>query len=342
MNNDFVSYEIMRGDDGYARHRIPGLIVTSAGTVLIYHEARYEAGDWSLMDILLQRSDDFGKSFSKAIKLAEGTLEHKTVNNPVMIQDNKGRIHFLYCKDYGIDGAGIFRRYSDDDGITWSEKIEITTLTSPDYRNAFAFGPGHGICLSSGRLVVPVWMVPKFYESAPKAHSPSVVTTFFSDDNGESWMLGDILGSNFDLQSPNETSAAELSDGSVYLNIRCVNAWRARAISKNGYSDWMEYGPEKSLIDPQCFGSVASYRYNQDNPVLLFANCESKTERRNVTLKASFNDGKDWTKHCVIDAERGGYVDVNVDNNNGNIYVIYEDKFGQSVHFATLSLNCLE
>ena len=36
--------------------RIPGILVTSRSTVLVYHEARREESDWAHMDILLQRS----------------------------------------------------------------------------------------------------------------------------------------------------------------------------------------------------------------------------------------------------------------------------------------------
>ena len=36
----------------YSNHRIPGIIVTGKGTLLIYCEARREASDWAMMDIL--------------------------------------------------------------------------------------------------------------------------------------------------------------------------------------------------------------------------------------------------------------------------------------------------
>ena len=114
------------------------------------------------------------------------------------------------------------RRYSDDDGLTWSDPIDITAFTLPDDHNAFAFGPGHGIMTADGTLIVPIWMVPKSYEAPIKSHSPSVISTFYSKDNGETWALGDFLRSNADVISPNETVAALTSDGNVYLNIRFI------------------------------------------------------------------------------------------------------------------------
>ena len=148
--------ELWRPTEEYSNHRIPGMLVTKCGTLLVYCEARRTASDWATMDILLQRSTDGGASFSSPYKLAEGNEAHKTVNNPVMMQDKNGRIHFLYCEDYTVCGGRTQRRYSDDDGISWSEPIDISEATQPEYHNAFAFGPGHGITAPDGTLIVPV------------------------------------------------------------------------------------------------------------------------------------------------------------------------------------------
>ena len=335
------SFEIWRGGDGYEKHRIPGLLVTARGTLLMYHEARREKSDWALMDILLCRSEDGGQTVSEAVALANGTEQFPTVNNPVMMQDKNGRIHFLYCENYGVGGGRIYRRYSDDDGLTWSTPIDVTESTAPHSRNAFAFGPGHGICTSSGMLIVPVWTVPKFYGSPLNAHSPSVVSTFYSVDNGESWRLGEEIGSNYELQSPNESSIAQLSDGSLYMNIRCMNYLRARAWSTDGYSEWHDFSADRQLIDPRCFGSVVSYETGGQD-YLLFANCETQDKRRNVVIKASEDGGRTWKYRRVIDSERGGYVELNADSRNGNIYVLYEDNGGDSVFLAVLDNDWLE
>lgn len=330
-------YEIWHGGDGYEKHRIPGLLVTQKGTLLLYHEARRTRSDWSLMDILLTRSEDFGKTCGAAIVLASGTAEKPTVNNPVMVQDQTDRIHLLYCRDYSIEGGGVWRRYSDDDGLTWSEPIEITAFTRPDFHHAFAPGPGHGICAADGTLLCPVWMVPRSYMSPLRAHKPSVAGVFYSRDNGETWRLGDLLGSNFDLQSPNESSIAQLPDGRFYLNMRCANYWRARAFSRNGHDGWQTYGPEKSLIDPICFGAVAVYAPAGEKPLLLFANCESQTARENVVLKASEDNGETWPHRVVIDLARGGYVEINADARNRKVYVLYEEDEGAHVYLAVLN-----
>ena len=337
----FEIKELWSAGDHYARHRIPGMIVTSKGTLLAYNEARQAGDDWALMDILMQRSVDHGKTFSEFVKLAEGTAEHPTVNNPVMIEDKNGRIHFLYCEDYTIKGGRALRRYSDDDGLTWSDPIDITSFTAPDEHNAFAFGPGHGIVTADGTLLVPIWMVPKHYQAPIKSHCPSVLSTFYSKDNGETWALGEFLRSNADIISPNETVAALTSDGNVHLNIRFNGYCRATAYSKNGYSNWQGYAPNYQLPDPQCFGSIAAYNDGKHPYTMIFANCATNENRTRVTVRASFDNGITYPISKLIDAARGGYVEVATDNNAGLIYIIYEDKFGITDTLVTFDYDWL-
>ncbi len=335
----YIKKELCHCDEKYEKQRIPGLIVTKRGTLLFYREARATQSDWSMMDILLSRSEDGGNTFFPPITLAQGTVEHPTVNNPVMVEDRTGRIHFLYCEDYGINCGKILRRFSDDDGINWSEPIDITSFTSPDFRNCFALGPGHAICLSDGRLLVPVWMVPKEYKAPIDKHGPAVVTTFTSADNGESWTLGELLWSNRGILSPNETTAAELSDGSVYLNLRNQGYLRARAFSKNGQTDWFGYEYDTSLPDPHCFGSSIALKDKHGRHILLFVNCANNAERNQVTLRASLDDGKTWQISKLIDAERGGYCEIGADRDNELIYIVYETNRGESCELVTLTLD---
>ena len=330
---------ICKSNDKYEKQRIPGLTVTKKGTLLFYCEARRTESDWSMMDILLYRSDNGGKSFCEPTVLANGTDEHPTVNNPIMIEDKTGRLHFLYCEDYSTKGGRVLRRYSDDDGISWSEPIDITRFTAPEFRNCFALGPGHGICLEDGRLLVPIWMVPRSYNAPIDKHGPAVVTTFVSEDNGESWALGEFLWSNDKTLSPNETTAAELEDGSVYLNLRNQGYIRAHAYSKNGTSEWTDYEPDIALPDPHCFGSTFTMRDKNGRHILLFVNCALNDARTNVTLRVSLDGGRSWCASRLIDDVRGGYCEISGNREAGIIYIIYETNFGETCELVTLTLD---
>ncbi len=53
------------GKGGYATYRIPGIIVTTKGSMLAWCEARKSGGDWDDIDILMRRSTDGGKTWSE-------------------------------------------------------------------------------------------------------------------------------------------------------------------------------------------------------------------------------------------------------------------------------------
>src|SRR5262245_39276644 len=70
--------------DGYALYRIPGIAVTSKGTVLAYCEARRTGkSDWDTIDIYLRRSTDGGKSWSDRQRIADVPGPKK--KNPVAL-----------------------------------------------------------------------------------------------------------------------------------------------------------------------------------------------------------------------------------------------------------------
>ena len=336
MSNASISIKSVWEPDGtYTHHRIPGIFVTSKGAVIIYNEARRDGSDWALMDIYLQRSEDHGETFGEPIYIANGTEQYNTVNNPVMMEDSLGRLHILYLRDYSINGGGAWQRTSIDDGRTWSEPKEITAFTNPELHNAFAFGPGHGIRTKDGMLIVPVWMVLKNANVPLTEHWPSVISTFCSKDNGETWFLGEIIGSLGGalypgVVYPNETVAAETSDGRIVLYIRSFNRYRALTYSKNGYDGWSRLEAKNELIDPCCFGSIAKYEGLDGKYALLSVNCADEHERRNITLRVSYDDGKTWSIKRTVDAERGGYVDIACDEKNGYVYVLYEHNAGAS------------
>lgn len=328
--------------DQYRLHRIPGIIVTSRGTVIIYTEARKEGKtDWDTIDILMRRSTDCGDTFGEPILLVEGSEEYKTSNNPVMVEDKNGRLHLLYCRDYTVNGGGAWHKYSDDDGLTWSAPDEVTYATRPEIHNVFAFGPGHAICTADGTLLVPVWMVLKEANVALHEHMPSVISTFYSKDHGVTWQMGEIIPSTEEVESPNETVAVELSDGRIMLDIRSFKHMRSKAFSENGTGHWSEAKNDAARIDPCCFGSIIRFR-DGERYRLLAVNCAHESKRENVVLRVSDDEGLTWSVKRTVDVERGGYCDIAVDESKKLIYVLYERAWGTYVFLCRMTSDWLD
>ena len=157
-----------------------------------------------------------------AVERKQGEPGDLTINNPVAIVDRQnGAIHFLYCAEY----ARVFYMRSDDDGKTFSRAVEITSVLDtfrPEYAwRVVATGPGHGIQLTNGRLVVPVWLA---IGTSGNGHKPSLAATIVSEDHGVTWKRGEIaLPDTADWICPSETIVVQLADGRVQLNARSMS-----------------------------------------------------------------------------------------------------------------------
>jgi Neuraminidase (sialidase) len=343
------------GKGGYALYRIPGIVVTPRGTLLAYCEARkHAASDWGHIDILMRRSTDGGKAWDAprrvnadhrkvgrnpaAVAQKLGRPGEVTVNNPVAIVDRKTKaIHFLYCVEY----MRCYYLRSEDDGKTFSKPVDITPAFEKfrrDYRwRVLATGPGHGIQLRNGRLLVPVWLSTG---TGGGAHRPSCMSVIYSDDHGKNWQRGDIVATDPKPKNPNETIAVQLKDGSVMLNIRHEDRphLRAVSVSADGATRWSKLRFDKALPEPICMASIVrlSERPAAKKDRILFANPHNPDgrARKNLTVKLTYDEGKTWPVARTLESGVSGYSDLAV-GPKGPIYCFYERGAVDRSHFHT-------
>ena len=340
------------GEKDHKLYRIPGIVVTRRGTVLVYCEGRRRTGgDWDTIDIMLRRSTDGGKTFSPqtvvalvnseihrspvAIEHTQGKPDDVTYNNPVAIADKNGAVHFLFCIDY----MRVFYMSSRDDGQTFTQPVEITKAFEslrPGYAwRVVATGPGHGIQLASGRLLVPAWVS---LGLSGNGHGPSADTTLYSDDHGRNWHVqGLAIPDSPEFPGSNETAAVQLADGSVMLNVRTPSKENRRVItiSKDGAGAWATPHYQRDLPDPHCMAGMVrlSTVGKGGRNRILFSNPDNLTradgrdvpgkDRRNVTVRVSYDEGSSWTVKRTIEAGPSGYSDLAV-LPNGTILCFYE------------------
>jgi sialidase-1 len=339
--------------DGYALYRIPGLVRTARGTLLAYCEARKTGtSDWDQSDVMLRRTTDGGQTWEPSRKLVNApevprnplakkrpTESGLTVNNPMAIPDReRGLVHFLFCVEY----AHCFYARSTDDGKTWSKPADITPAFDrfrPEYDwKVLATGPGHGIQLRSGRLLVPVWLS---LGTGAGAHRPSCNATLYSDDGGKTWQRGAIVSGEPNPHNPSETAAVELSDGRVMLNFRHENPERLRAVtaSPDGISAWSPLRYDAALPEPICQGSLVRLSGKPRRNRILFANPHNPTgrERRNLTLKLSYDDGATWPVAKSLEPGISAYSDLAAAP-DGTIFCFYEHGGLNDEHYRTAAL----
>lgn len=313
--------EVFRaGQEGYHTYRIPALIATKKGTLLAFCEGRrHSARDSGDIDLLLKRSFDGGRSWGPVQLVAD--FGPDTVGNPAPVVDRRtGTIWLLMTRNPGhlterhiVEGTAeatrtVWLTHSRDEGASWAPPAEITASVKRADWTWYATGPGNGIQLRSGRLIIPCNHV----VAGSKAMHSHVI---FSDDGGRSWQIGGVAP-----ERTNESAVAELADGTLVLNMRSYHGKnrRAVALSRDGGLSWTEFRLDDALVEPVCQGSLISYGKNR----LLFSN-PADIKRVNLTVRMSRDGGRSWPVARQIYAGPSAYSSLVV-LRDGSMGLLYE------------------
>jgi len=331
------------GQDGYHTYRIPAVIRTAKGTLLAFCEGRKNTPrDWGDIDLLVKRSADGGRTWSKAITVADFGAD--TIGNPAPVVDRRtGAIWLLLTRNSGdvpekqiLPGLSgptrtVWVTHSKDDGRTWATPVDITaSVKEPDW-SWYATGPVSGIQLRTGRLVIPC-----DHNRGDTTRRYSHV--IYSDDGGKTWKLGGSAGPDC-----NESTVVELSDGSLMLNMRSYSGKnrRAVAISRDGGLTWSEPVWDDALIEPVCQASLIGFGKGKRR-VLLFSN-PADTKRVNMTVRLSRDEGKTWSSSKTVHAGPSAYSNL-VELKGNTAGLLYErgdaDRY-ERITFARFPLKWL-
>ena len=345
------------GTDGYHTYRIPSLMVTKKGTLLAFCEGRKKGrGDSGDIDLLLKRSSDGGKNWSKQQIVWDDASN--TCGNPCPVQDqDTGAIWLLMTwnrgddresaikKNTGKDTRRVWVSRSDDDGLTWSRPVQITDTTKKPEWRWYATGPGVGIQLQKspwkGRLVVPCdhsLVSP----DDPDGYNSHVI---ISDDHGKTWSLGGVI-----TPKVNECQVVELADGTLMINMRNYDrskTTRAVATSKDGGVTFSKVTHDPVLVEPICQASFLRYTISpgHDKNRLLFSNPArpKRGDRREMTVRMSYDEGKTWPAARLLHPGPSAYSCLSV-MPNGDIACLYEAGKGhpyEKIVFAHFTIEWL-
>jgi len=315
------------GDEGVNTYRIPGLATTNKGTLIAVYDVRHNnAGDLQGdIDIGMSRSTDGGRIWEPMkVILDMGEWSGKPqvengVGDPSVLVDRERNTiwvaalwahghpeeHTWRASKPGIlpaETGQLLLVRSDDDGLTWSEPINITSHIKDPKWYLVLQGPGNGITKSDGTLIFPA----QFKDEQQIPFS----TILYSKDHGDSWQIG--TGAK-----PNTTEAQviELDNGSLMLNMRDNDrGFRSVYMSKDLGKTWVKHPTSRSaLIEPTCNASLIKGIFDingEKKKILLFANPNSDKERNHMTIKISMDDGMTWPKQywLLLDEGKGrGY-----------------------------------
>jgi sialidase-1 len=273
------------GEGGYQSYRIPSLIATKKGTLLAFCEGRKNsAADSGDIDLLLRRSFDGGKTWGPVQTIAD--IGTDTIGNPTPVLERRSGTIFLLMtrnpgnvteRQTGDRDRTVWITRTTDDGATWSAPKEITSSVKLPGWTWYATGPGNGIQLRSGRLLIPC-----DHNTGPADRYSHVI---YSDDRGETWKLGGIAE-----EKTNESAVVQLASGELLLNMRSYHGKNRRAVqrSRDGGATWGPLELDQELIEPVCQASMITV-----GNLVLFSN-PAATTRTKMTVRASVDGGHMW------------------------------------------------
>ena len=332
------------GRDGYKGYRIPAIERAPDGSLLAFAEARKHnlsdpGGKGQEIDLVLKRSVDGGKSWSPMVVIEHSGEFWSSANPATCVDREKKRVWVFYlrCKPGrgtvrarpGTDDAANLARWSDDNGVTWSEPVDLTAaardLADPKWRISVP-GPGGAIQDRRGRLLVPMWK----YEGWQNF-------VLMSEDHGRTWRRGAFVPGG---REGDEDQLVELADGRLLLDIRqhkLPHRWVAT--SSDGGLTWSAPRPGQ-VVTPVCC-AIERFSLAKDGDVnrILWTGPKGPGRKR-LVVRISYDEGRSFPDERLISPEAAAYSDMTL-LEDGSAGVLWERGNYRFITFTRLSRDFL-
>lgn len=306
--------------------RIPSLITTANGTLLAIGDGRLEsnADVPARIDFYIKRSTDNGTTWGESIIISNTMYGGDACS---VVDKTTGRIFIFFAysqyknifqSDGNPNSENCMKSqyiYSDDDGLTWSTPVDLTSELYKPGDNSYWASGGTGIQLRNGTLVIPIAIV-----------RSGVIYggLIYSLDHGVTWNRNE----NNSFDKFDENTLVELNDGRIMVNARNHYGTNTRLITYTSDlgTTWEPYSFDATLIDPICQGNIIRYTSTldgYDKNRILFSNPGNTSSRVDGTLRISYDEGQTWAYSKLYQEGDSNYSCIAI-LPDGKIGVLYE------------------
>ncbi|MDG1072408.1 MAG: sialidase family protein, partial [Akkermansiaceae bacterium] len=340
-----------RGDHHCHTFRIPGIARAKNGNLLAVADMRYNSRKdlQEHMDIGLRISKDGGKTWNPPTAIMDmgehggkPQKENGCSDPCILVDNNTGEIFVAACWTHGKPNTHQWRGKgsepgldihkstqfmvvrSTDHGVTWTTPENWTTKLKNPAWHLFAPAPGNGITLKNGTLVMPT--------QGRDENGIPFSNIISSKDHGKTWTVSKPARDN-----TTECAIAELSDGSLLLNMRDnrnrkdKSHTNGRAVSRTtdlGQTWTIHSTDHSALPEPVCMASLIADP--QRKGTLYFSNPNSKKSRSHMTIRRSIDDGKTWSSQILLDTRGGAYSSLVIVDEN-HLGILYESSVADMI-----------
>lgn len=255
----------------------------------------------------------------------------------------------------------LWLSYSDDDGVTWSDPVDITPQVKADWMRFCGVGPGFGVQLQydeehPGRLVFPI-----YYTIAGSGIGFQSSACIYSDDGGKTWQRGESPndgrinknGQVTSSQNPvgiselTESQIIELSSGNLLQFMRNTGGNGKVVVSRStdGGATWSD-PIDTTAPEVYCQLSVLYYDKNgTDGKDRVIMSNPGGSGRNNGTLRIgevtetedSFS--VDWVEEKMFCPNNYAYSCL-TKMKDGNMGLLYEHQ--NTIKFTAFNLDYIK
>ncbi|MEU4291858.1 sialidase family protein [Kribbella sp. NPDC026596] len=311
-----------------ANYHVHGLTVLPDDTILAFSEGRHEVCDAGPRDLLLRRSTDKGETWSES-QVVVTSVDGQSWGNPALVCDRHTGEVFLFYNLSGRlpentscsgDTGVLYVVSSTDGGVTWGEPRLLDLFDHFGYDWALhSPGPGHGIQLDNGRLLMNV-AHRRVIVGNSVAERMYGVASVYSADHGRTWQSTGAVPVSVDYPI-NEARLVQRDDGTVLINGRYAaggNRQRITSVSKDRGLTWSAPTMDGGT---GTFNAVDAGMLGYTRGRILFSRPDAPV-RYNMTVSISYDDAQTFRYSRVINPNRSYYSDLAL-LSDGTIVLIY-------------------